>query len=259
MARLLRYLGGFSGVLLFFLLLLPYFSNQFRSALRSFFKPLVPRLSQYYENDNDKLLKQVKELQEQLNESRFNEDMQLTLFNQVDTLKKRLKMKAPAKYNLIHAEIIAMKAITAKYRFVINKGKNDGLVVGAAVLSNGYFIGRVIEAGDKTATISTLLNEDLKVSCRVRGPGGIGIITGQFTKEKDLIKVNHLPRDVKYETGSEIETSGLGGIIPAGLLIGKAEEFKVGALNQEAKVKMSADLNNLSLITVIVPVEEKEE
>ena len=70
----LRFFGGASGLIIFFLCLLPYFSNQVRSSLRSFFKPFIPRLSQYYENDVDALNAKIKELEGRIAKQRVNED-----------------------------------------------------------------------------------------------------------------------------------------------------------------------------------------
>jgi len=152
-------------------------------------------------------------------------------------------------------EIIARNPLTARKVFVVNRGRSAGLRVGQAVLAQGFLIGRIVEASETTATVRTILDESIKIGIRVRGAGGNGILSGEASGGDGagvLVKLQYLDRGLELEKGLRVETSGLGGQIPGGILIGTIDSFKANSLTQDARVLLSADFRRLSYLTVVI-------
>ncbi len=80
----------------------------------------------------------------------------------------------------------------------------------------------------------------------------IGFVEG-YDQEKKLLMVKSIPSGTKVEKGQTVITSGLGGVFPAGLLVGKVVEVKPDqyGLNQTALVKPGADFYDIKNVIVI--------
>ena len=66
--------------------------------------------------------------------------------------------------------------------------------------------------------------------------------------------MTYVSKDAGIEIGDYIETSGAGGIIPAGIYIGKVTEVRndVTGVSQEAIIKPGVDFSNLKEVMIIV-------
>ena len=109
--------------------------------------------------------------------------------------------------------------------FLVDKGTNDGIEPGMAVISKGeMLVGRIVDASYNTAEVQTILDTqsriaavsiDSKISGLIRGLGSDIIF--------DLIAKNKKP-----EIGELVISSGTDGIWPRGLIIGKIKQVKSG-------------------------------
>ena len=79
-----------------------------------------------------------------------------------------------------------------------------------------------------------------------------GIITGYDEKNGDLI-LGELNTDTAIKKGDEVVTSGLGGMTPKGLLIGKVASVKKDdyGLANTVYLDPAANLNDVTVVTVI--------
>lgn len=79
-----------------------------------------------------------------------------------------------------------------------------------------------------------------------------GIITGYDEKSGDLI-LGELNTDTDIKKGDDVVTSGLGGMTPKGLLIGKVASVKKDdyGLANSVYLTPAASLNDVTVVTVI--------
>tara|TARA_Y100000590_G_scaffold429007_1_gene541074 strand:+ start:503 stop:1345 length:843 start_codon:yes stop_codon:yes gene_type:complete len=104
---------------------------------------------------------------------------------------------------------------------IINKGSNNDLKKGMAVLSDGYLVGKIVEVNYTTSRVLLLsdLNSRIPVSI---DPGSIqSILLGDGDKSG---KIQYTNSDLPLENGSIIYTSGTGGLLKPGIPIGKIEK-----------------------------------
>ena len=88
--------------------------------------------------------------------------------------------------------------------------------------------------------------------------GANGILKGgQRSSSKIWTDVGYLPKDLQYIKGSPVTTSGLTSLAPKGLAIGlldteRTEGSISNGLYENAKVEISADLNHIDYVLVLV-------
>jgi len=67
-------------------------------------------------------------------------------------------------------------------------------------------------------------------------------------------RMDYIPRDASLIAGAEIMTSGLGGVYPEGLLLGRVTAIyeQPHKLYRQADVMPSADMNSLRYVFVVL-------
>ncbi|MBS4215485.1 rod shape-determining protein MreC [Neobacillus rhizophilus] len=138
---------------------------------------------------------------------------------------------------------------------IINKGKLDGIKKNMAVVTATGLIGKVKNVTQFSSTVQLLSAMDPKnrISAVIQGETEVyGFVQGFDDKQKMLL-VKAIPSGAKVEKGQTVITSGMGGVFPKGLMIGKVEEVKPDqyGLNQTALVKPGADFYDIENVMVI--------
>ena len=138
----------------------------------------------------------------------------------------------------------------------IDVGSRDGVGLNMPVLTPQGLVGRVDEVGYTSSRIVLLGDPNCRVAARVWGTMDRGVIAPGATAVLDptLVSLTYLPRRSTNRPGALVYTSGEGGIFPDRILIGQiADVESVGqGLYMEARVKLSADLQRLEMVWVIL-------
>ncbi len=133
---------------------------------------------------------------------------------------------------------------------MINKGEDDGVKEGMAVLSEGFLIGHIKEVDKKNSKVVLLVDPDFSTPVLIQNSNTSGLLKGQLGFGLLLEKV---PQNISLETGDTITTSGLGGVFPKGLVIGQVEEvFKQSnTIFQSATIKTAIDFSKLNQVFIL--------
>ena len=157
----------------------------------------------------------------------------------------------------LNATIILRDPTTWHNFMLVNKGAQDGVVVDMAVLSRqGYLVGQIVEVYERSSRIQLLNFQDQSsnVAASIEGlPGANGLFQGHDANNGELI-MNLVPRDLEVEIGSRVITNGLGGVTPAGLLIGYVERTELasdGGLTQTVYLRNEVDFNQLDFVILV--------
>lgn len=124
-----------------------------------------------------------------------------------------------AKYDLTPATIIGRSPSSFLQQITVDRGTRDGIVVGQAVVSQGFLIGHVIEVTTTTATVELITASRSKLPITLSSSRATGILQGGLAG----LTAEELPSDSQVESGEGVITSGLGQIIPAGIPVGSVE------------------------------------
>lgn len=140
----------------------------------------------------------------------------------------------------------------------IRAGSRNGVSEQMAVVNGQGIVGRVIEVGATYSKVRTMQNEDMRISVMVERTRDEGMLGGLVIEEGAVVglKLYFLPKDADIKVGDTIVTSGLGGIFPKGLYVGKV--FQLAAEDNEAYdacVKSEVDFQHLEEVLVVLESE----
>jgi rod shape-determining protein MreC len=142
---------------------------------------------------------------------------------------------------------------------VIDRGTQDGIVKGSAVLAPEGIVGQVFLASAHAARVLLVSDHNSGVDAIVQRTRAQGIVQG--TVDAGCV-LKYVKRTEDVQLGDDVITSGLDGIFPKGLPIGRVVEVdKRGrGLFQHAEVKPSVDFDQLEEVLVtrgpVRPVEQ---
>lgn len=147
---------------------------------------------------------------------------------------------------------------------IVNAGTREGIAIGMPVVSSGAaLIGRVARVTPHLAYVQLINDSNSEIAALLQGARVTGIVKGQ--QDGSLIMTEILP-DETVEENEIVITSGLGGLLPKGLILGQVEtiSYREAALFQEATLRPAMDFRRLEVVLIITdferpPVEEFEE
>ncbi|MBA9025728.1 MULTISPECIES: rod shape-determining protein MreC [Bacillaceae] len=160
-----------------------------------------------------------------------------------------------SKYSPIQATVIGRNPDRWNELITINKGEMNGIKANMAVITADGLIGKVKSTTPTTATVllvsSTDPNNKISASI-VQEDAANGIIEGYDDKQGYLL-MKRIPFDKEIKIGSIVETSGLGGIFPSRLIVGKVVEVKIdqNGLNQTAYLEPATDFYDIKNVMVV--------
>ena len=126
---------------------------------------------------------------------------------------------------------------------IINKGFNHGIKLGVAVKEKSYFVGKIINVNFLTSRILLASDLNSKIPVLIEPTGANAILSGQG--HNDYAQLEFLPKLKKIKEGDIVYTSGVDGIIPEAIPIGK-----VFAENDNLFVKFFVDFNQLKYVKI---------
>ncbi|MCI9331779.1 MAG: rod shape-determining protein MreC [Oscillibacter sp.] len=111
----------------------------------------------------------------------------------------------------------------------LNKGTSLGIEVGDCVIDErGYLVGVIDRAGTNWSTVLTLVDTDTSLGAQVFRTKDLGVAKGDFSLMwEGRLRLDYLPPDCRLLTGDLVETSGLNGFYPSGLVIGSVEQVQL--------------------------------
>src|SRR5579875_33314 len=132
---------------------------------------------------------------------------------------------------------------------IIDKGNVNGIKKNMAVVTATGLIGKVKSVNQFSSTVELLSAMDPKnrISALIQGKSDVyGFVQG-FDEKQKLLLIKSIPAGTTITKGQNVITSGLGGIFPKGLEIGKVVDVKPDqyGLNQTAYVKPGADFYDI--------------
>jgi rod shape-determining protein MreC len=156
------------------------------------------------------------------------------------------------RFDFITAKVVNNSVSRFTNFVTINKGADEGIEAGMAVISPQGVVGKVKITSDHFSVVTSILNTDIMVSGVMKRTKYFGTIQWDGS-EPDYINFNFIPRHVDIQPGDTIMTSGYSGVFPEGILIGTidSKNLRDGAPFYELKVKLSQDFRKLTYVAVV--------
>lgn len=134
------------------------------------------------------------------------------------------------------AEIMSVSSNPYRHAIVIDKGQQDDVYDGQALIDADGVVGQVIETGLLSSQALLISDPDHAIPVEVNRNGLRTIAFG--TGEYDRLELQYLPNNADIEVGDLLVSSGLGGTFPAGYPVAVVET--VIRLPQEPFARVSA-------------------
>jgi len=139
----------------------------------------------------------------------------------------------------------------------IDRGAKDGLKANLPVLTPEGLAGRTWWVGLGTSQVLLLGDPKCHVAVEVRDTGEQGVLTRSASGSMDprLVTMGYLPPSASLRSGQIVVTSGLGGVFPAGIPVGRIVDWRSVSygLYTEARVKLFVDSSRLKHVLVLLP------
>ena len=186
----------------------------------------------------------------------FEDSIIVSLKEEIQELKKISNIKnVLSEFNYINATVISRNREYWFNNITIDKGKKDGITLDMAVVDGDGLIGRISNVRDNSSDIKLITTNDVsnKVSVVIKDNGDniYGITSGYDSKLNLLTVIVNDKKDITYN--SKVETTGMGGIFPKGILIGEVFDVidfddNVGIM---VRIRPSANIEGERYVSVL--------
>jgi rod shape-determining protein MreC len=200
--------------------------------------------------ENQRLKAQVDELVYQLALQHEIELENKSLRELLDLKEKSPDILGPES-DLLSAEVIGRDPSNLLRYLTVDRGSQDGVEVGMAVITARGLVGQVREVGPNYAKVVLLTDPSSAVNALVQRSRATGIVEGQTGPN---LLMRYLPQnDGVAEPGDIVLTSGLGGHFPRRLLVGEITEVSRSDVEmfQEARLRPAVDYDRLEMVIVV--------
>lgn len=148
--------------------------------------------------------------------------------------------------------LVIGQELKSRTRFLIGKGEKEGVEKGAAVLSPGALVGKIIGTKEHSASVALIIDPVSKFSGAILRPSAP--ISGVIESVHSLgVRFSLIPLEQELKSGEEVVTGGQEIGVPRGIPVGVIEEIEEtpGAPLKQATITPFVDFNQLTLVTVL--------
>jgi rod shape-determining protein MreC len=186
-------------------------------------------------------------------------------------LSSLLSLKQSIPHEVVAARVIARDPSNWTSSIVLDKGRRDGLKANMPVVAPGGLVGRVTSVSERTSSVLLILDSRSAVSALIQRSRDIVIVEGSAEKvgytvlkplnARLLGGTEQWTSQVTLKLGDMVISSGLGGVFPKGLTIGRVVSIGKGryGVSKSAVVKPEVDFGRLEEVLVITNAGEVPE
>jgi len=134
--------------------------------------------------------------------------------------------------------------------FRINKGLNDGIIMGLPVFQDGFLVGRVSTVSSYSSWVELLTSDVLMIPVVVEETRELGVVVGDG---RGSIFLTYIPDGRGIEEGMRVSTAMVGEHLPPGVPIGVIQEdvSTPGAGYSTYRIAPGASLGTLFSVSVL--------
>jgi rod shape-determining protein MreC len=258
-------LGAVVLVAVLVLSLPPRAASHFKLAVGSWFLPLfsLANASQQLPAklaDNGlprrELLKQIDQLTRENDQLKVQAVQNAGLARENDQLRGLYGWQKQTSWKLKLARVVTRDPANWWHTFQIDLGSRDGVTNNLPVMTADGLVGRISSVGPYTSQVVLIGDQNCRVSAIVDNTThDMGVLTGSGPLDTSIVSLGYLSSGANLKAGQNVFTSGLGGIFPEGIPIGKivdAQTVEYG-LASEARVKLNVNLGALEQVWIKFP------
>ncbi len=159
----------------------------------------------------------------------------------------------------VAAEVTAREADNWYEKLTLNKGSKDGITENMAVVNEKGLIGKTVNVTENTCEVLLIIDAGGALGGMLKESSIEGVLQG-IGGGKGLISMTKLPYNADIQLNDVVVTSGVGGIFPAGILVGSVVKVTTSSdgLSKEAIIEPYCDFNAISFVLIVHPMTEEE-
>lgn len=165
-------------------------------------------------------------------------------------LRRLLAMTDSLAYKTIGAHVVARTPSFLSNVIYIDRGAGDGVRNDRAVISGDGIVGRTVLVSRSQSQVQLITNPDASVGVMLERTRTPGVLRGSGDF---LLDLNYIANSEQVENGDVVLSSGLDGIFPKGLAIGKVVDVRKGkGVFRAIKVQPHIDFMRVEEVSVIL-------
>jgi rod shape-determining protein MreC len=195
-------------------------------------------------HENTQLKNEIHELK--MANSRYRE-----LLATQGRLEELLQFKQTINRPVLAAQVIGLDPTGWFKSVIIDKGKWAGLRLDMPVVNAFGVVGRVVSVSSNYAKVLLIIDQNSAVDCLVQRSRDRGMLKGLMS---EICKLDYMAKSNDITVGDIVVTSGLGGVFPKGLPVGRILDVKEisGELFKDIKIRTAVDFSKLEEVLVIL-------
>ena len=194
---------------------------------------------------------------------RENQELRLRAGQAVEVLRENTRLREQLKWqqlqkqwNLRLARVVLREPANWWRSVHIDLGTLHGVSNNLPVVTVDGLVGRIASASLTRSQVVLLGDSKCRVDARVDNDRrDSGILGTASSLDSNLVELNFMQRTADIKPGQAVFTSGLGGVFPKGIPIGRIVDVRPVeyGLYDQARVKLAANLSGLEEVWVLFP------
>ena len=146
--------------------------------------------------------------------------------------------------------LITARAVTAPggsfaHTILIAIGNESGIAAGDPVITSNGLVGIVYEVGRAYARVLMISDINARIPVMLASSSWPGLTIG---RNGEFLELAFLPAEAQPEVGELVLTSGHGGILPAGLAVGRVDRVD----GDNIRVRPAVEFRNLGYVSILI-------
>lgn len=168
-----------------------------------------------------------------------------------ERIEELLQFKQTINRPVLAAQVIGLDPTGWFKSVIIDKGKWAGLRLDMPVVNAFGVVGRVVSVSSNYAKVLLIIDQNSAVDCLVQRSRDRGMLKGLMS---EICKLDYVAKSNDITMGDIVVTSGLGGVFPKGLPVGRILDVKEisGELFKDIKIRTAVDFSKLEEVLVIL-------
>ena len=147
--------------------------------------------------------------------------------------------------NLITARAVTAPGGSFAHTILIAIGNESGIAAGDPVITSNGLVGIVYEVGRAYARVLMISDINARIPVMLASSSWPGLTIG---RNDEYLELAFLPAEARPEVGELVLTSGHGGILPAGLAVGRVDRVD----GDDIRVRPAVEFRNLGYVSVLI-------
>lgn len=165
------------------------------------------------------LRRENQQLANDLIQSKVDQQKMLEITKENENLKTQLDYKnAHPEMEMVLADVIGLDPTNYFGTIMVDRGSDDGVQIGQAVISLGVLVGKIDQVSTTTSRVLLITSKDSIVQVMLQNSRTTGALSGGIAG----MELGSIPLDTVVLPSENIITSGLGGKLPKGIYVGTA-------------------------------------